>query len=322
VGIGFSKVDFEKKKFFEVPNKKARTTERRMNMDLNKRYDFVFFFDVKDGNPNGDPDAGNLPRVDAETGHGLVTDVCLKRKVRNYIGLLKGEQPPYEIYVKEKAVLNKQHERAYQALGIDLSKDEGKRKGGDKVDDARAWMCKNFYDIRTFGAVMSTGINCGQVRGPVQLTFARSVDQVISSEHSITRMAVATEAEAEKQGGDNRTMGRKFTVPYGLYRTYGFVSAPLAKQTGFSTEDLDLFWEALQNMFENDRSAARGLMSARRLVIFEHSSLMGNASAQDLFNRVKVERVSDSSKPARDFSDYRVTLDGKEMTEFKKVVPV
>ncbi len=291
-------------------------------MDLNKRYDFVFFFDVKDGNPNGDPDAGNLPRIDAETGHGLVTDVCLKRKVRNYIGLLKGEQPPYEIYVKEKAVLNKQHERAYKALGIDLSKDEGKRKGGDKVDDARAWMCKNFYDIRTFGAVMSTGINCGQVRGPVQLTFARSVDQVISSEHSITRMAVATETEAEKQGGDNRTMGRKFTVPYGLYRTYGFVSAPLAKQTGFSTEDLDLFWEALQNMFENDRSAARGLMSARRLVIFEHSSPMGNASAQDLFNRVKVERASDSSKPARDFSDYRVTLDGKEITEFKKVISV
>ncbi len=235
-------------------------------MDLDKRYDFVFFFDVKDGNPNGDPDAGNLPRVDAETGNGLVTDVCLKRKVRNYIGLLKKEQPPYEIYVKEKAILNNQNARAYQALNIDLSKDEGKRKGGDKIDEARAWMCKNFYDVRAFGAVMSTGINCGQVRGPVQLTFARSVDQIVSSEHSITRMAVATEAEAEKQGGDNRTMGRKFTVPYGLYRAYGFVSAPLAKQTGFSQEDLDLFWGALQNMFENDRSAARGLMGARRLL--------------------------------------------------------
>ena len=291
-------------------------------MDLNNRYDFVYFFDVKDGNPNGDPDAGNLPRVDAETGNGLVTDVCLKRKVRNYVGLLKNEQPPYEIYVKEKAVLNNQHERAYKALGIDLSKDEGKRKGGNKVDDARVWMCKNFYDIRTFGAVMTLAINCGQVRGPIQLTFARSVDQVVSSEHSITRMAVATEAEAEKQGGDNRTMGRKFTIPYGLYRAHGFVSAPLARQTGFSQEDLDLFWEALQNMFENDRSAARGLMGARRLVIFEHSSLMGNASAQDLFDRVKAERATDSGKPARDFSDYRVTLDGREFKEFKNVVKV
>lgn len=183
-------------------------------------------------------------------------------------------------------------------------------------------MCKNFYDVRAFGAVMTTGVNCGQVRGPIQLTFARSVDQVVSSEHSITRMAVTTEAEAEKQSGDNRTMGRKFTVPYGLYRTHGFVSAPLAKQTGFSQEDLELFWESLQNMFENDRSAARGLMSARRLVIFEHSSPMGNASAQDLFDRVKAERATDSTKAARDFSDYRVTLDGKELAEFKKIVTV
>lgn len=291
-------------------------------MDLDKRYDFVFFFDIKDGNPNGDPDAGNLPRVDAETGNGLVTDVCLKRKVRNYVGLLKKEQPPYEIYVKEKAILNNQNARAYQALNIDLSKDEGKRKGGDKIDEARTWMCRNFYDVRTFGAVMSTGINCGQVRGPVQLTFARSVEQVVSSEHSITRMAVATEAEAEKQGGDNRTMGRKFTIPYGLYRAYGFVSAPLAKQTGFSQEDLDLFWEALQNMFENDRSAARGLMSARKLIVFEHPSLMGNKSAQELFDRVKVERVTDQSKAARDFSDYRITLDGYEIEKFKKTVSV
>ena len=291
-------------------------------MELGKRYDFVFFFDVKDGNPNGDPDAGNLPRVDAETGNGLVTDVCLKRKVRNYVGLLKGEQPPYDIYVKEKAILNNQNARAYQALGIDLSKDEGKRKGGDKVDEARAWMCKNFYDIRSFGAVMSTGVNCGQVRGPIQLTFARSVGPVVASEHSITRMAVATEGESEKQGGDNRTMGRKFTVPYGLYRAHGFVSAPLARQTGFSQEDLELFWEALQNMFENDRSAARGLMSARRLVVFEHASLMGNASAQDLFDRVKAERMTERSLPARDFSDYHITLDGKELAQFKTVVPV
>jgi len=291
-------------------------------MDLDKRYDFVFFFDVKDGNPNGDPDAGNLPRVDAETGFGLVTDVCIKRKIRNYIGLLKKEQPPYEIYVKEKAILNNQHARAYQALNIDLSKDEGKRKGGDKIEEARAWMCKNFYDVRTFGAVMSTGINCGQVRGPVQLTFARSIEPVVTLEHSITRMAVATEAEAEKQGGDNRTMGRKFTIPYGLYRAYGFVSAPLAKQTGFSQEDLNLFWEALQNMFENDRSAARGLMSTRRIIIFEHSSLMGNASAHELFDRLKVERSTDPTKPARDFSDYKVMLDGQELKEFKTLVSV
>jgi len=291
-------------------------------MDLSKRYDFVYFFDVKDGNPNGDPDAGNLPRVDAETGNGLVTDVCLKRKVRNYVGLVKGEKPPFEIYVKEKAVLNNQHERAYKALGIDLSSDGGKRKGGDKVEDARKWMCQNFYDIRTFGAVMSTGVNCGQVRGPVQLTFARSVDPVISSEHSITRMAVTTPKEAEDQSGDNRTMGRKFTIPYGLYRAFGFVSAPLANQTGFSEDDLYLFWESLQGMFEHDRSAARGLMSARRLIIFEHSSSMGNKPAQDLFGRINVELVGSNSRPARDFSDYTVSLDGKVLTDFKTIVSV
>ena len=291
-------------------------------MDLSKRYDFIYFFDVRDGNPNGDPDAGNLPRVDAETGNGLVTDVCLKRKVRNYIGLTKGENPPYEIYIKEKAVLNSQHERAYKALGIDLSGDAGKRKGGDKVEDARKWMCQNFYDIRTFGAVMSTGVNCGQVRGPVQITFARSVDQVISSEHSITRMAVTTQKEAEDQSGDNRTMGRKFTIPYGLYKTYGFISAPLANQTGFSEDDLSLFWEALQGMFEHDRSAARGLMTAQRLIIFEHKSPMGNKPAQELFDRVKSERKENTSGPARDFSDYTISLDGKTLNEFKTVVSV
>jgi CRISPR-associated protein Csd2 len=292
-------------------------------MELKKRYDFIYLFDVKDGNPNGDPDAGNLPRVDAETGNGLVTDVCLKRKIRNYVGLIKGEQPPYEIYVKEKAVLNSQHERAYKALGIDLGGDEGKRKGGDKIEEARKWMCQNFYDVRTFGAVMSTGVNCGQVRGPIQLTFARSIDPVISSEHSITRMAVTTEKEAEKQGGDNRTMGRKFTIPYGLYRAYGFISAPLANQTGFSEEDLTFFWEALQNMFEHDRSAARGLMSAQRLVIFEHASLMGNKPAQELFDRVKVIRKdSDKTLPTRDFSAYTVTLDGEELKKFKTVISV
>jgi len=286
-------------------------------MDLNKRYDFIYFFDVKDGNPNGDPDAGNLPRVDAETGHGLVTDVCLKRKVRNYVGLIKGEKPPYEIYVKEKAVLNKQHERAYKALKIDPDS-----KGDDKIDKTRDWMCNNFYDIRTFGAVMSTKVNCGQVRGPVQLTFARSVDQIVSSEHSITRMAVTTEKEAEDQSGDNRTMGRKFTVPYGLYRAFGFVSAPLANQTGFSEEDLALFWEALQGMLEHDRSAARGLMNAQRLIIFEHNSPMGNKSTQELFDRIKVERNGAKLGPARDFSDYMISLSGKTLTNFKTIVSV
>ncbi|MDR1400269.1 MAG: type I-C CRISPR-associated protein Cas7/Csd2 [Treponema sp.] len=291
-------------------------------MELSKRYDFIYLVDVKDGNPNGDPDAGNLPRIDAETGNGLITDVCLKRKVRNYVGLTKGENPPYEIYVKEKAVLNKQHERAYQALNINLSGDDGKRKGGDNVDKLRQWMCNNFFDVRTFGAVMTTKVNCGQVRGPIQFTFARSVDPVVASEHSITRMAVTTLKEAEDQKGDNRTMGRKFTIPYGLYRAYGFISAPLAVQTSFSSEDLDLFWESLQNMFEHDRSAARGFMSAQRLVIFEHSSPMGNKPAQELFARVTVERNKRRAGPARDFSDYTVTLDGKELSGFRTLVSV
>lgn len=279
-------------------------------MSLDKRYDFTLLFDVQDGNPNGDPDAGNLPRLDAESGHGLVTDVCLKRKVRNYVGIAKGEQPPFEIYVKEKAVLNKQHERAYDNIpgGRDALKgDDKKRKGGDKVDEARAWMCKNFFDVRTFGAVMSTGINCGQVRGPVQLTFARSIDPIVQLEHSITRMAVATEAEAEKQGGDNRTMGRKFTVPYGLYLAHGFISAHLANQTGFSTADLDLLWEALENLFEHDRSAARGLMSTRGLYVFEHSTALGNAPAHALFERIDVRR-KDSIATPRSFADYTVSV--------------
>lgn len=284
-------------------------------MSLTNRYDFVLLFDVMDGNPNGDPDAGNLPRVDAETGRGLVTDVCLKRKVRNYVGMVKSEQPPYEIYVKEKAILNKQHERAYVGIGAaDLLKGEDKkRKGGDKVGEARDWMCKNFFDVRTFGAVMSTGINCGQVRGPVQMTFGRSVEPIIALEHSITRMAVATEAEAEKQHGDNRTMGRKHTVPYGLYRTHGFVSSFLAKQTGFSGDDLELFFTALADMFEHDRSAARGQMATRGLYVFEHSSELGNAHAHDLFDRLTVERAN-TEGPARKFSDFRVSFDGEAMS--------
>lgn len=280
-------------------------------MSLQNRYDFILLFDVKDGNPNGDPDAGNLPRVDAETGQGLVTDVSLKRKVRNYVGLVHEETPPFEIYVKEKAILNKQHERAYEAIpgGAELLAGDGKkRKGGDKVEEARQWMCKNFYDVRTFGAVMSTGVNCGQVRGPIQLTFARSVDPVIASEHSITRMAVATEKEAEKQDGDNRTMGRKFTVPYGLYVAHGFVSAHLANQTGFSEEDLQLLWQSLSNMFEHDRSAARGQMATQGLYVFKHGSKLGNAPAHRLFERIAVKRHEDATVP-RSFSDYSVTVD-------------
>lgn len=280
-----------------------------MSNEIKNRYDFVLVFDVQDGNPNGDPDAGNLPRVDPETGCGLVTDVCLKRKVRNYVELTKGGNTPYEIYIKEKAILNQQNARAYKGIGAEelLKGDDKKRKGGDKVDEARMWMCQNFYDIRTFGAVMSTGVNCGQVRGPVQLTFGRSVDQIVTLEHSITRMAVATEAEAEKQGGDNRTMGRKNTVPYGVYVAHGFVSAHLAAQTKFSEEDLNLLWDALCNMFEHDRSAAHGLMSTQKLVIFKHDSALGNAQAHKLFERVTITR-KDESKPARDFSDYLVVV--------------
>lgn len=282
-------------------------------MSLNHRYDFVLLFDVRDGNPNGDPDAGNLPRLDAETGHGLVTDVCIKRKVRNYVGIVHGEQPPYEIYVKEKAILNRQHERAYAAIGkSDLLKgDDKKRKGGDAVDEARHWMCRNFFDVRTFGAVMSTGVNCGQVRGPVQLTFARSVSPIVALEHSITRMAVATEAEAEKQSGDNRTMGRKFTVPYGLYRAHGFISAHLARQTGFGETDLELFFKSLESMFEEDRSAARGEMATRGLYVFKHDSELGNAPAHALFDRLTVERQGD--EVARSFAAYAVRFDGGEV---------
>lgn len=278
-------------------------------MALNNRYDFVLLFDVRDGNPNGDPDAGNLPRVDAETGRGLVTDVSLKRKVRNFVGLIKGEQPPFEIYVKEKAILNNQNKRAYIGIGKAelLEGDDKKRKGGDAVDEARRWMCKNFFDVRTFGAVMSTGINCGQVRGPVQLTFARSIDPIVAQEHSITRMAVATEAEAEKQGGDNRTMGRKFTVPYSLYVAHGFVSAHLANQTGFNEEDLELLWQSLVNMFEHDRSAARGEMATRGLYVFKHDNQLGNAPAYSLFERIQPKLKNDVAVP-RSFDDYQVDV--------------
>lgn len=281
-------------------------------MPLDHRYDFVLLFDVKDGNPNGDPDAGNLPRIDAETGDGLVTDVALKRKVRNYVGMVKDYAPPFDIYIKEKGVLERIHRVAYEQIGAsDELADDGKvgkkkRKGSaDSVEEARRWICRNFFDVRTFGAVMSTGVNCGQVRGPVQMTFARSVAPVVASEHSITRMAVATEAEAEKQEGDNRTMGRKHTIPYGLYRSHGFVSAFLARQTGFSSDDLELFLEALENMFEHDRSAARGQMSTRGLYVFEHESELGNAHAHDLFDRISISRRTETP---RSFADFEVQV--------------
>ena len=267
--------------------------------ELKNRIDFVYIFDVQDGNPNGDPDAGNLPRVDAETGMGLVTDVCLKRKVRNYVQTAKGQADGYDIFIKEKAVLNTLIDKAHDDSEVKAAK--------DKTEAARKFMCKKYYDIRTFGAVMSTGKNAGQVRGAIQLTFARSVDTIATAEHSITRMAVATEKEAEKQGGDNRTMGRKATVPYGLYVCHGFVSANLAKQTKFSEEDLELFWDALKNMFDVDRSAARGLMSAQKLIVFKHNSPLGNAPANKLFDLVKVEKVCDGAP--RSFGDYAVTID-------------
>lgn len=270
--------------------------------ELKNRIDFIYIFDVCDGNPNGDPDAGNLPRVDSETGMGLVTDVCLKRKVRNYVQLAKEGCAGYDIFIKEKAVLNKFIEAAYADDSIKKIKNDS-----DKSKAARAVMCKDYFDVRTFGAVMMTGKNAGQVRGPIQLTFARSVDPIAPVEHSITRMAVATEKEAEKQSGDNRTMGRKATVPYGLYVCHGFVSAKLAQQTGFSEEDLELFWQALKNMFDTDRSAARGLMSARSLIVFKHNSELGNAPANELFDLVKVEKTCDGVP--RSFADYKVSLD-------------
>ena len=352
---------------------------------IRNRYDFVLLFDVQDGNPNGDPDAGNLPRIDAETGMGLVTDVCLKRKVRNYIQIVKECQRPYDIYIKEKAILGHAHNVAFEELGIktgqesrkpvsaelvesftDLTLPEGisfsetdeggelviaadadkkiikdwlkevkpaktittlinealkeaktRKPTAEETEKGREKMCGDFFDIRTFGAVMSlkSAPNCGQVRGPVQFTFARSVEPVVALEHSITRMAVATEAEAEKQSGDNRTMGRKYTVPYGLYLAHGFISPHLAAQTGFNEDDLALFWDALKNMFDHDHSAARGLMSTRKLIVFKHSSALGNAPAHQLFELVKVVPAPNGQKPARSFADYVVSIDRSKRPE-------
>lgn len=303
------------------------------------RYDFVLLFDVTRGNPNGDPDAGNMPRLDPETGHGLVSDVSLKRKVRNYVELTKAGEEGFHIYVEEGAILNEKHRQAYKALRGDDPKVEKEAKLNPK-DDAEAaairdFMCRNFFDVRTFGAVMSTGINAGQVRGPVQLTFARSIERIMPQEISITRMAATSEAEKKQrvEGADdsndrteNRTMGRKYIVPYALYRVHGFVSAKLAERTGFSDEDLKVLFEALTNMFEHDRSAARGEMATRKLIVFKHTNAIGNAAAHELFDRVRVGRNIDGAfheidksidnyPPARSFSDYTVQIDRDGLPE-------
>ncbi|MBN4055499.1 type I-C CRISPR-associated protein Cas7/Csd2 [bacterium AH-315-K03] len=274
-------------------------------MSVNSRYEFVFLFDVKDGNPNGDPDAGNLPRIDAETGKGLVTDVCLKRKVRNFIQLTQQANEKNRIFIREKSILNNMIDESHEQASV---KDKVK---GDKIEAARQWMCEHYYDVRTFGAVMSTGKNAGQVRGPIQLTFSRSVDPVVASEHTITRKAVTTIREAdeqiEKKGSITGTIGRKFTIPYGLYRCHGFVSAHLAKQTGFNNDDLELFWQALMQMFDHDRSASRGEMSARALYVFKHNSELGNAPAHKLFECINVSKKSEG--PARQFTDYALSVD-------------
>lgn len=303
-------------------------------MSLENRYDFFYLFDVKDGNPNGDPDAGNLPRVDAETGKGLITDVCLKRKIRNFVSLTKENKSGYEIYVKEKAILNNQHGRAYIESDTvkklveswDAYNSNKKKNPKPEVhyeDVAQQWVCDNFFDVRTFGAVMSTsdkvsdegmpsGLQrrAGQVRGPVQMTFARSIDPIISQEHSITVVAARkADKPVEEQIG---IQGRKFTVPYGLYISHGFISAHLAQQTGFSEDDLELLFQALGNMFEHDRSAARGEMTARGLYVFKHDSKLGNAPAHDLFERIKVELV-DKSKPPRAFTDYQISVNDSDL---------
>ena len=317
---------------------------------LQRRHEFVLLFDVTNGNPNGDPDAGNMPRMDPETGRGLVSDVCLKRKVRNYVEMAKADAQRFRIYVTEGAVLNEKHREAYRALRPGNAKvaDPKTKELSPETDDEayrlRDFMCANFYDIRTFGAVMGTKINAGQVRGPVQIGFATSVEPVLPLEMSITRMAATNEAEkrertatVEEPGtekrGDNRTMGRKHIIPYGLYRAHGYVSAPLAhdgrKGTGFTEEDLGLLWQALSDMFEHDRSAARGEMTTRKLVVFRHASALGNARAGDLFDRVSVWRgehpvghpALGNLPPARRFADYQVRLDkaglpdGVEMIE-------
>lgn len=277
-----------------------------MSKAIQQRYDFVYLFDVTDGNPNGDPDAGNLPRIDSETGQGLVTDVCLKRKLRNYVAEIKRDEAGYQIYVKEKAILNQQHNRSY----ITAEMKPELKKLPKREQDAKiitSWMCANFYDVRTFGAVMTTEINAGQVRGPVQLTFSRSLDPVTIGEFAITRCAVTNDKDLEKE----RTIGRKFSIPYGLYRGYGFLNPSLAQQTGFSEADLELFKCALNNMFETDRSAARGLMAPVRCIAFKHEKSTGNARADQLFAKVKVKlrpELAAENRPPRSREDYLIEV--------------
>ncbi len=281
-----------------------------MGEAINNRYDFVVLFDVENGNPNGDPDAGNMPRVDPESGYGLVTDVCLKRKIRNYVGMVRENEQGYQIYVKESVPLNRSDARAFEYLNVSADKVKGMKKDDPELDrKIRDFMCQNFYDIRTFGAVMTTfvkaNLNCGQVRGPVQLGFAKSVDPILPQEITITRVAITTESDAEKKGTE---MGRKYIVPYGLYRAEGYISANQARKvTGFSEEDLELLWEAILNMFENDHSAARGKMAVRKLIIFKHDSELGCAPALKLFDSVKVERREGVEVP-RSFSDYKIIV--------------
>jgi CRISPR-associated protein Csd2 len=283
-----------------------------------KRKDFLFLYDVCDGNPNGDPDAGNMPRIDPSTNQGIITDVALKRKIRNRVQIAKGTVDGYAIYVSEGAILNAKHTEAYERLKLPVPrKKTGSEKGSKDIEEAkgnknnvalaRAEMCKTYFDIRTFGAVMGTDIDCGQVRGPMQITFSRSVDPIVQAEHCITRMAVTTEEESRKQSGGNRTMGRKYTVPYGLYVGRGFLNVNFAEQTGFTEEDEAVFWDAFTNMFEDDRSSARGMMALRKLVIFEHDSPLGNAQAHKLFDRVTI--VRNNGKEAMSYNDYSVSVD-------------
>ncbi len=281
-----------------------------MSNELKNRYDFVYFFDVENGNPNGDPDSGNMPRLDPETNYGIVTDVCIKRKIRNYIELTRDNKPRYNIYVREKAVLNNEHKKAYEALNIKIPANN-KAPAENEAEKVKLWMCNNFYDIRTFGAVMTTEVNCGQVRGPVQLTFAKSIEPVVPLEITITRMAVTKEQDVKKE----RTMGRKYIIPYGLYRMEGFVSAYLANQTGFDEEDLNTLWEAFVNMFDHDRSASRGKMTARGLYIFKHASMLGNAPAHKLFETILCERTSNPDKPPRSFDDYTIKVKGDKIPQ-------
>ncbi|MEZ5326209.1 MAG: type I-C CRISPR-associated protein Cas7/Csd2 [Verrucomicrobiales bacterium] len=281
-----------------------------MSKPIENRYDFIYLCDITRGNPNGDPDSGDAPRMDHETGHGFVSDVCLKRKIRNFITLEMAGKPGFDIYVKEKAILNYQHQRAHDAPGINDAPE-----GADREELARRWMCQTFFDIRMFGAVMTTGVNCGQVRGPVQLGFSKSISPISAQEQSITRMAVTTEAESKDQKGGNRTMGRKDIIPYALYECHGFINAHLAEQTGFSEDDLDLLWRSLDMMFEQDRSAARAEMEPKVLLLFKHGSKLGSARAGQLFRKFSVTKVEGIGFP-RSVGDYHITFDGKPLDEF------